>query len=65
MTKHPTLADMMAALEEGLNDERPEQERRMQAFREALVLSKSIPSDNPLVTMSDEEIKEMLRNRGQ
>lgn len=46
-----------------MND--PEQERRMQAFREALALSKSIPPDNPLATMSDEEIKEMLRNRGQ
>lgn len=60
---NPTSADMMAALEESLNDERPEQERRMQAFREALALSKSIPSDNPLATMSDKEIKEMLRNR--
>lgn len=46
-----------------MND--PEQERRMRALREALALSESIPSDNPLATMSDEEIEETLRNRGQ
>ena len=43
--------------------ERIVQERRMQAFREAVALSETIPADNPLVTMTDREIKEMARNR--
>ena len=37
--------------------------RRHEAFRHMESLMKTIPEDTPLATMSDEEIKEMIRNR--
>lgn len=37
--------------------------RRHEAFRRMEELSKTIPADTPLATMSDDEIKEMIRNR--